>query len=450
MTSNNWLHHSAASFPDSVFLETSDDSWTFTDMDTLAAQQAAALARSGVGPGQVVGLWADNSCDTVISMFAIPRAGAVIQLLNTRSSPVDLHSQLAEAGAVGVMGTQEDLGVPVIVPEPTKHEQRDVGDPNQVAVIAYTSGTSGHPKGVMLTNGNLHAAIEASSQHLRHQQSDSWLLVLPLFHVGGASILWRSAAAGSKVILHERFDATAMARDLHNVTLTSLVGTMLTPILEADAGPYVGLRAVLVGGGTTPPEQMEAAYQAGIPVLATYGMTETASQVATAPLGSRPRRKAQALPGVEMKIEGGELFLKGSMVARRYVGVNELGPEWLASGDIGEIDEDGMLTVSGRIRDIIISGGENISPRNVEEAILRLEGVDDAAVVGVADAQWGEAVAVAVVSGRDTKELTSAAREIMAGFQVPKRWLCVAEIPRNQMGKIDRSAVRALFGVSHG
>jgi acyl-CoA synthetase (AMP-forming)/AMP-acid ligase II len=151
-----------------------------------------------------------------------------------------------------------------------------------------------------------------------------------------------------------------------------------------------------------------------------------------------------------MKIEGGELFVKGSMVARQYVGVNELGSEWLASGDIGEIDEDGMLTVSGRIRDIIISGGENISPRNVEEAILRLEGVEDAAAVGVTDAQWGEAVAAAVVSGRDAEELISAAREIMAGFQVPKRWLCVDEIPRNQMGKIDRSAVRALFGGSRG
>jgi len=450
MPTDDWLYCSTSSRPHDVFIETSARSWSFLEVDRKCAQQAASLETAGVRRGDVIGLWADNRIETAISLLALPRVGATVQLLNTRLSASELRSQLVATGAVGVMGTHQALGVPFLDPDDGDRELRGGLSSDEVAIIAYTSGTTGEPKGVMLTQANIDAAVRGSVAYLDHEATDTWLAVLPLFHIGGASIVFRSAFVGSKVVLHERFDPARAAAALHEVTMASLVGTMLAPILDADPGPYRGTKAVLVGGGATPPDLMDEAFEAGLSVLATYGMTEAASQVATAPLRSRPAQRVTALPGVEMRIESGQIFVKGGMVARRFVGRDAAGPEWLPTGDLGVLDDNGMLSVLGRTRAIIISGGENIAPQQVEDALLKMSGVDECAVVGIPDETWGEVVAAAVVTQDDIAGLEEALRDDLAGFKIPKRWIVVDEIPKNQMGKIDRVATQELFGVEHG
>lgn len=450
MHTDDWLYRSTSSRPHDVFIETPARSWSFLEVDTKCARHAASLAKAGIRRGDVIGVWADNRIETVISLLALPRVGATVQLLNTRLTPSELRTQLAATGAVGVVGTDQPLGVPNLDPDDGDSELRDSLSSTEIAVIAYTSGTTGEPRGVMLTQANLDAAVRASVRHLDHQATDTWLAVLPLFHIGGASIVFRSAFVGSKVVLHERFDSAQAAAALHEVTMASLVGAMLEPILKADPGPYHGTKAVLVGGGATPPDLMDRAYEAGLSVLATYGMTEAASQVATAPLRSRPAQRVAALPGVKLLIDAGQIFVQGDMVARWFVGQDAPGPDWLPTGDLGVVDEHGMLTVLGRSKDMIISGGENIAPQQVEHALLELDAVKDCGVVGIPDDTWGELVAAAVVTERDIASLEEALRENLAGFKIPKRWIAVDKIPRNQMGKVDRDATQRLFGVEHG
>lgn len=445
MSTTDWLERSARLDPDRVFLETQDATRSFGEMDRESARLAASLARQGIEPSSVVGLWATNTLDTVRSMFAINRAGAAIQLLNTRLTSDELDAQLTATKAVGVLGSDQPLASPALDASLADGQLRMTLADSDVAVVAFTSGTSGEPKGVNLTQGNLGAAVCGSVEHLDHQPSDSWLCALPLFHVGGASIIWRSSYVGSRVLLRQTFDPQVFSADLRRVTLASVVGAMLDPILTSDPGPYDGVRAVLVGGGATPPRLMERAWEAGIPVLSTYGMTETASQMATAPLDKPPRRRVQALPGVNLRVREGEIQVSGAMVADTYIdGTSTLTSDgWLPTGDVG-VFEDGMLTVTGRRRDIIVTGGENVSPSEVEAAISDIAGVSDCAVVGVSDERWGEAVTAAIVTTESAANIEAALREVLADFKVPKHWSLVDEIPRNAIGKVDRDAVRAL------
>ena len=453
-TNPDWLAAAAASTPDAPFITTPERSWSFAQVDEAAAGLAGALREAGAAQDEIVAVWATNDIGSTEAIFAVPRTGATLLLLNTRLSPPELEAQLAQAGVEIVVSAEHDHGFggrTIVSPS-----SRAVAVPGSLlrheheAVVAFTSGTSGSPRGVILTQGNLAASTEASARHLRHSAADRWLAVLPLFHVGGASILWRSARQGSEVVLLPRFEPAEAAAALHEVTLASLVGSMIGPLLAADPGPYSGLRAVLVGGGPTSLPLLEAAARAGLPVLSTYGMTETASQIATAPLGDSRRRRALPVYGARIRIAaGGEIEVAGPMVSGRYLGEKPRSG-WLATGDLGWLDGEGYLHVLGRTRDLIITGGENVVPGEVEALLEELDGVQEAAVVGVPDPEWGEAVVAVAVTSRRPAELEAHLREQLAGYKIPKRWVLVEALPRNALGKVDRPAVRAWAGAADG
>lgn len=449
LTDPDWLAAAAAHNPEATFVTTSDRSWSFAEVDDAAGGLAGALRDAGAAPATVVAVWATNDIGTVQAMFAVPRTGATLLLLNTRLAPPELLDQLNRAGVSVVLASIDvaDMGGRQIVPATARSAPIAGHLPavDHEAVIAFTSGTSGRARGVVLTHGNLAASAAASAQHLEHTAEDRWLAVLPLFHVGGASILWRSAKQGSEVVLHRNFDPAETAAALHEVTLASVVGTMLSPILAADPGPYLGLKAVLVGGGSTNEDILRSADAAGLPVLSTYGMTETASQIATAPLGDGPRRRAVPLPGAEIRIASdGEIEVTGPMVSDRYLGeASRTG--WLSTGDVGEIDEQGFLRVLGRKDDLIVTGGENVHPAEVEAALESVQGVRQAAVVGVPDPDWGQSVVAVVATNRTADDLAQHLREHLAGYKVPKRWHFVEELPRNALGKVDRKQMLELI-----
>lgn len=307
------------------------------------------------------------------------------------------------------------------------------------ALIVFTSGTTGRPRGVRLTRDNLRAAAAASAEHLGHGADDNWLMAMPIHHVGGLSILVRQLFCGGSVTLLPLFDPELFADALHGgVTIASVVPTMLRRII--GHGPYSGLRAVLVGGGPIPDGLLEEAASAGLPVLPTYGMTETFGQVATLRPGSPLERKAHPLPGVEIRIEpNGRIAVKGSQVSPGYLGEPDRVDPWFVTNDLGTIDGEGALRVAGRADTVIVTGGENVNPEAVEDVISQHPAVGEVVVIGLPDEEWGQMVACVYEGEAD--ELKEWVSERLAGFMVPKRWLRVSEMPRTAIGKPDRAAV---------
>jgi O-succinylbenzoic acid--CoA ligase len=315
------------------------------------------------------------------------------------------------------------------------------------SLVVFTSGATGAPKGVRLTADNLEAASVASIGHLGHDESDTWLLAMPLSHVGGLSILIRSAFAGGSVRLLPGFDPESFAAAMReDVTMVSVVPTMLQRILDSHPGPYQGLRSVLLGGGPIPAGLLERASQATLPALPTYGMTETFGQVATLRPGSPPARRAHPLPGIQLRIGSDRLIaVRGRQVSPGYLGEPDRTDPWFVTGDLGELDSDGALRVLGRADTVIVTGGENVDPARVEATLREHTAIDDALLVGLPDDHWGSVVACLYVGEVSAGEAGLWLGQRLPVFMVPKRWLAVDRIPTTALGKPDRSAARSLL-----
>jgi O-succinylbenzoic acid--CoA ligase len=307
-------------------------------------------------------------------------------------------------------------------------------------LLVFTSGSVGAPKGVRLTMANLEAAARASAAHLGHDRDDDWLLAMPLHHVAGLSILVRQTYTGGSVTMLPAFEAEAFATAMRgDVTMASVVPTMLRRLLRH--GPFEGLRAVLVGGGPIPDGLLENAVESGLPVLPTYGMTETFGQVATLRPGSAVERKTHPLPGVELRIGGtGRIAVRGEQVSPGYWGEPDRESQWFVTGDLGSIDDDGALRVTGRADTVIVTGGENVSPEVVEVVVAECPGVDAVVIVGVPDEEWGQVVSCLYQGTASADAVADWLAERLPPHAVPKRWARVEAIPRTALGKPDRAA----------
>lgn len=315
---------------------------------------------------------------------------------------------------------------------------------NPGRLVVYTSGSTAAPRGVRLTDRNLEAAARASMKHLGHGPDDNWLLAMPLHHVGGLSIIVRQVYAGGSVTVLDRFDPAGFASALAGrVTLASVVPTMLRRIIPY--GPYSGLRAVLVGGGPIPEGLLEEAAAVGLPVLPTYGMTETFGQVATLRPDASLERKVHPLPGVELTIDNGRIAVRGEQVSPGYVGEPDRDDSWLITNDLGDIDDEGALRVIGRADAVIVSGGENVNPETIEEVLRQHPDVDDVVVVGVDDDEWGQRVVCLYVGELTPGDLVEWSVGRLKGHMLPKEWRRVDSIPRISIDKPDRTAAARLL-----
>lgn len=361
-----------------------------------------------------------------------------------RPEPVALSPGRDAESVFRLLAGTSGGGVVVVPPEVAAPSLDGLGG---AVLVVYTSGTTGEPRGVRLTRENLEAAARASVAHLDHGPEDTWLAAMPLHHVGGISILVRSAYAGGAVLFHERFDPVAFAAALRReATIVSVVPTMLHRVLEADSGPYAGLRAVLVGGGPIPDGLLERAAEAGLPVLPTYGMTETFGQVATLRPGSEPARRAHPLPGAEIRIEeDGRIAVRGPQVSPGYLGEPDRGDDWLVTNDLGIVDEDGAVIVLGRADTLIVTGGENVDPAQVEKRLTEHPEVEEAVVVALPDEEWGQVVACLYSGGAAPDELRGWLAQRLPAYMVPKLWQAVDGIPKTSLGKPDREAAAAVL-----
>jgi O-succinylbenzoic acid--CoA ligase len=308
--------------------------------------------------------------------------------------------------------------------------------------VIYTSGTTSAPRSVALSYGNFLWSALGSAVALGLDPSERWLCAMPLSHVAGLSILLRSAIYATTAVVHEQFDTERALHALREqqITLVSLVATTLGRLLDAGLERPPTLRCALTGGGPVPRELVSRAHRVGVPVRLTYGLTETCSQVATAPLaaadgGVRPLFCTQ----VRTTARSGEILVSGPTVAPSRAG----GGGWLHTGDLGRLDPNGCLHVGGRKSDTIISGGEKVTPAEVEEVLAGHPDVIEAAVVGVPDARWGElvsAVVVAKVGARlDCEDLRTHCAPHLAAYKLPRHLEVVAgPLPRTSSGKLLR------------
>jgi O-succinylbenzoic acid--CoA ligase len=422
----SWLARAARMHGERAAVVAPEETLSYAELAARARSVAGALRERGIGPGDRVAL-------ALPSVALVPALHGCL-LLGAVAVPIDVRLHPDERAA-RQSGTRLVLESPV-----TGGQVDDAYDaaPSDIATLMFTSGTTAGPKPVELSYDNWLWNALGSALALGLDPKERWLCPMPLAHVGGLSIQLRSAIYATTVVLHERFDtdralAALMDADAR-VTLVSLVPTMLARLLDAGLREPPTLRRVLLGGGPIARALLERAAAAGVPVSPSFGMTETCSQVAT---------DGFALLGSELQIaDDGELLVRGRAVASGALS----GDGWLHTGDLGELDDSGRLTIVGRKSDTIVSGGENVAPAEVEAALLEHPAVADAAVLGRADSEWGEAVVAQIVlregatAGADDLRAHCAAR--LAPFKVPKRFEVVAQVPRGVTGKLLRRELR--------
>jgi len=437
------LARSARERPGAIALRSRGESWTYERLDREARRWQGALARAGVERGDRIALRSANRREIVALLHASARAGAALCPINTRLAAPEVAPLLARLSPRVKLG---DL------PGGTSFEEFLEGasplelgalDDGAVHTILFTSGTTGTAKAAQLTVGAHLRNAAASNEVLRIDSRSRYLAPLPLFHVGGIAIAVRCALAGAEMILHERFDAAACARDLASgATHASFVAQTLARTL--DAGTRFSPALALIGGGPVPRDLLLRARSAGLEVLQTYGLTEAASQVACERPGDADGSTAGLpLPGTSVRIgDGGEIEVRGPTLMLGYLGEPPVG-EWLRTGDLGEIDARGRLVVHARRTDLIVSGGENVYPAEVEAALLAHPAVADAAVVPWPDETLGQIGCAAVVVRRAVaeRELELHVRERLAGFKAPRRYVFLESLPRAESGKLDRRAL---------
>lgn len=412
------------------------------ELGAAVGVQAEELGAGGVAEGTVHPVVLEADLDGVLTLLALWRLGAVPAPLNARLTEREREAAVARLDRA----------------------------PDGAQAVLWTSGTSGSPRGVALGRDGLEAHVRAVSQRLGLNGSEVWLASLSPAHVGGLALVARALLTGAALVAHGPIDTHGLVRllrrrdtDAHRppVTHLSLVPTQLDRLLAAwgaDPAPPA-LRCILIGGAHAPGDLVHRAVEAGWPVSLTYGMTEMWSQVATAPpqlTRSRPGTVGAPLPDVEVTFAAdGELLVRGPTRALGYVGADDapaLADEdgWYRTGDLGSLDDEGLLWITGRRSERIISGGVNVDPAEVEDVLRAHPAVRDAAVVGLPSREWGETVAAALVPVWDSFDLADVedfVRARLSGPKRPKIWKVEASLPRNANGKVDRAAVARLFDV---
>lgn len=482
----DWLKERAYTTPDALALLIDERRWTYGELDRLVDGYARHLQRLGMAPGTKVATLLPAALPAVCLVHAAARLGLVLAPLNTRLTVPELEWQLAHlerpllfydestATLAAALAGEGQASIPVSEFNEPSPAGPDLAAPSfrmdAVQAIVFTSGTTGAPKGVMLTFANHFWSATASAFRLGVQPDDRWLSSLPLYHVGGLAVLFRSCLYGTAVVLHDRFDVDAFnhSLDTQAITLTSLVPTMLYRLLPTRDRWPASLRLVLLGGAAASPELLAEALAAGVPVATTYGLTEAASQVATLlPAGVRRKPGSVGRPLLFNHIrivseEGqeqpagtyGEVVVSGRTVMTGYyenpdATAGTLRDGELFTGDIGYLDEDGDLWLVQRRSDIIVSGGENVYPAEVEAILRQHPAVRAACVVGVPHPEWGEQVAALVAISPATRvtqaELLTFCRERLAGYKLPRRLDLVTELPQTASGKVAREQVRQML-----
>ena len=415
-----------------------------------------------------IAILSDNSVMMAIYVLATMVVYKELLLLNVHLKPKEIENQLAQLNVTTVLHSverREQLpnSISAIVFESLERILSDVEEDDtfdwtfedkDIAAIMNTSATTGQFKSVPLRWGQIRAHVQASKEVLGKTEQDNWLMVLPLFHVSGLSILMRSLYNGTAVTILPKYDKAQVLKliESENINMMSLVPTILTQLEPSII--HHNLRVILLGGEFIPMALIDACEKKSLPIYKTYGMTETFSQSVTFSVLDYPHKRdsvGKPLPGMQVRIDKpdadgvGEIHLTGPMVMTGYIDKEPIDGD-LNTDDIGYVDEDGFVYILNRRKDLIISGGENIYPKELEDLVYTLPSVKECAVVPVPDPKWGQVPALFVAfhdgESMTADEIVSFMTKSLAKYKVPKYVKISPALPRNGTGKIVRNELR--------
>ncbi|AYC29921.1 o-succinylbenzoate--CoA ligase [Paenisporosarcina cavernae] len=470
----NFLLKQAKLHPSGRALSFQQKEWTFEQLKEESLHFARKLKALDLSNKDRVAILSSSSDRLVIGIHALWQLGCEIVLLNERLTAAELQYQYVDSEATILLTSTEykkTLSVPSIYTWEEIDQKEEIHftmepywDDSRTLSIMYTSGTTGSPKGVRQTVRNHATNALSSNAQLGIQESESWLCSMPIYHISGLSILIRSVLLGLEVRLYDKFQLKEIVGDITSgrVTRMSVVSTTLQRIVhymeENSLVPSSNFRGMLAGGGPIPKDYLERSTMLQLPVVQTYGMTETCSQTATLESKDAIRKigsAGKALLLADIRIEGatksgepGEICITGDHVTNGYIGKYATIPSqqdgWLHTGDIGYLDEEGFLYVLDRRSDLIISGGENIYPAEVESVLLSYPGILDAGVIGIPHEKWGEVpkAFLVVAHSVELNEIETFCKSTLASYKIPKEWSIVNELPRNGAGKLLRRELR--------
>ena len=423
--------------PHDAALITPQRTWSYCELDAAIATVAAKFREIGLRRGAILAVHLPNDGHHPVVLFALLRMGVCAVLTNLRLPPKAVAAQLCAAGVRSAI-VAENIKLPgirqldveeILAPCKVTFRAAPKISLTAPAVVLFTSASTGAAKAVVLSFGNLYCNALGSNRNIFLRRDDRWQLSLPLYHVSGLGVLLRAWLAGAAVIIPANDDA------LEQATHVSLVPTQLRRLMKSRRGvnSLRRMRVVLVGGAAADARLLAAARAVGIRALPTYGMTEMASQVCTLPPGA-PRGKwftsGRVLPLRKLKLSAdGEILVRGRCRFLGYllrVRLQRLPPaRWFATGDLGTLDDDGYLTVLGRKDNMFFSGGENIQPEEIEQALLAQPGVAAAVVVPRDDPEFGARPVAFVHCARKVseKKLRAALRGILPAYKVPVEFI---------------------------
>jgi O-succinylbenzoic acid--CoA ligase len=435
------------------------------------------LKNSGIKEGENVAIIGNNDSELIISVLALWQIKAVPVLINPRLAENEIKEQIITADCNSILVSKNidssslNLNRNVILfPSDIDNIADDQNvieelDPENTAVIIFTAGTSGNAKGVELSFNNLMQSAKIGDQVIHHSNNDKWLLSLPIFHVGGFSIITRALLFGTTIIIPADLQTDSLSTAMNNFkpTLCSFVPTQLFRLLETETNPNDELRSVLLGGGYIDQKLITDSIYSGWHITKVYGATETGSFVTALSgeeLFDKPKSAGKAVKPNQIVIvnenriqipwgEVGEIAVYSPAVMKGYYQNkeetgNKFKDDFYMTADIGFLDEDGYLFIESRKSDLIVTGGENVFPFEVENRITEHQDILDAAVFPLKDDDWGEIVAAAVVLQDPEKTIAledfeEFLKKDLAGFKVPKKLFFEESLPRNELGKIVRS-----------
>ena len=473
-----WLYERAHTHRDRLFL----NKYSYGDVFTLTIATAKRLAPHLRGESRIA-LWAENSVSMAIHLFALSALGIETLLLNTNLTNREITEQMESTGVRTLLMSEkmthiwraqkvaDDIEITDVSTYEYSHNQVDRqylcfstcidtdfkaispmhNDENldlnpsdeKVFCIINTSATTGKFKSVPVRWLQIEAHVKASANVLGVEEHDNWLVVLPMFHVSGLSIILRTLYNGTRAIIREKFSEQVVleALETEDVTMVSLVPTVLQRIVERIQAPT--LRAILLGGEFIPMPLLQECVQRNLPVYKTYGMSETFAQSTTFSIQEHPNKLASVgypLQGVTIEIrnpdeEGvGEVWLLSPMLMKGYLNKEPIAGAF-NTDDIGYVDDDGFLYLLNRRKDIIISGGENIYPKEIEDVLYGMNGIKECAIIPVPDSKWGQVPVLCVVTSRTKQEIIEYLQCRLAKYKVPKRIVYYDMLPKNSMGK---------------
>lgn len=478
----DWLAARTYATPHHVALITGQMVYTYAELNQWVSRACAKFAQLGIQRRMTIGVLMTNNLEYVVTVHALVRLGAILVPLNTRLKPTELNYQLEntqvnlllygqdwQSVADQLTPNQYCFRLDDLPSDTTTYADEQV-NLDDVQAIVFTSGTSGHPKGAQITLSNHFYSAMASAYRIGHDVDDRWLSVLPLYHVGGLAVLFRSVLYGITVVLHAKFDDDAIVDSMqrHQITLISLVPTMLYRLMKMPSAFPEQLRLILLGGAAASPELLEQALAQNLPIAVTYGLTEATSQVATTtPNQTRQKLGTVGKPLLFTQVQivneagdpvpeytYGEIVVSGQTVMAGYWNNPEANQQRLRdgrlfTGDIGYLDSDGDLWLVQRRSDLIVTGGENVYPSEVETVLRQYPLIEDVCVVGVPHVEWGQQVVAAIIPVSnvqiDADELRTYIRESLAGYKQPHTLYIFEVFPQTASGKIARKEIEKLL-----